>query len=150
MDVTAPSSWSSRNVRIHNSTELLAEKDWLLTITRCYNMGPLKNCVGIKYIIFVFLPREKINIFSKPWTSLNLDRGDWVIIFLNSIPAKLAKYDFTIIRAFEKIRIFTKIWRVYLKNWARFTHFNFKLWLWGYRLNFSATASKFCLMINLL
>ena len=43
------------------------------------------------------------------------------------IPLKISKYDFTIIWTSSKDKNFPKIWRMWLKNWVSYAHFNFEL-----------------------
>ena len=43
------------------------------------------------------------------------------------IPLKIWKYDFTIVWTSSKDKNFPKIWRMWLKNWVSYAHFNFEL-----------------------
>ena len=59
-------------------------------------------------------------------TPLHLD-GGLPQIFPIFMPVNLAKYGVTIICRYSEDMNFHKIWRVLLKNWARYAHFNFEI-----------------------
>ena len=103
-----------------------------LSLFETFLLGVWMNFANVSYKEHTLIFYWRGVVAGVAGVALAVDLGiDWIYCwnwFLALfIPLKISKYGFTIIWTSSKDKNFPKIWRMWLKNWVSYAHFNFEL-----------------------